>query len=158
MVLLCKQNYWFGDRINMARLTYTIIDPFILQAWISLHTVLKTANLKSRQQRIFNKLPNNVRCIAGFVSEVLICETYARCHGLAHFNCTVTFNSAIFLHVSQLCTLLYLMWSKCRYLAGESSPLIAKDLGDCCRHHDNSKVLQYSTIIVVMKVVFCDHR
>ena len=30
----------FGDRVKIAKLTYAIIDPFILQAWVSLHTVL----------------------------------------------------------------------------------------------------------------------
>ena len=48
-------------------------------------------------------------CIASFVCEVLICANCARCHGLAYFNSTVTFNSAIVLGVSQLCALLYLM-------------------------------------------------
>ena len=42
--------WWFGICIKIAKLTYAIIDPFILQAWISLHTVLKYANLKSCQQ------------------------------------------------------------------------------------------------------------
>ena len=63
---------------------------------------------------------SHITVIAGFVSEDLICANYARCHGLANFNSTVTFNSvsnsAIVLGMSQLCTLLYLMWSKCRYL------------------------------------------
>ena len=44
----------FGD----CQITYAIIDPFILQAWVSLHTVLKTANLKSRQHRFLSKPPN----------------------------------------------------------------------------------------------------
>ena len=35
-----------------------IIDPFILQAWVSLHAVLYTANLKSCQQRFLSKPPN----------------------------------------------------------------------------------------------------
>ena len=48
----------FGDHVKIAKLTYAIIDPFILQAWVSLHTVLKTANLKSRQQRVLGKPPN----------------------------------------------------------------------------------------------------
>ena len=48
----------FGDRVEIAKVTYAIIDPFILQAWFSLHTVLKTANLKSRQQQFLSKLPN----------------------------------------------------------------------------------------------------
>ena len=48
----------FGDRVNIPKLTYTIIYPFILQAWVSLQTVLKTANLKSCQQRFLSKLPN----------------------------------------------------------------------------------------------------
>ena len=48
----------FGDRVNIAKLTYTIIDPSILQAWVFLHAVLKTANLKSRQQHFMSKLPN----------------------------------------------------------------------------------------------------
>ena len=37
-------------------------------------------------------------------------------HKIAHFNSTVTFNSAIVLGMSQPCAVLYLMWSKCRYL------------------------------------------
>ena len=40
----------FGDHVKIAKLTYAIIDPFILQAWVSIHTVLKSTNLKSRQQ------------------------------------------------------------------------------------------------------------
>ena len=36
----------FGDRIKITKLTYGIIDLCILQAWVSLHTVLKTANFK----------------------------------------------------------------------------------------------------------------
>ena len=39
----------FGDRVKIVKLTYDIINPFILQAWVSLRTVLKTANLKSYQ-------------------------------------------------------------------------------------------------------------
>ena len=54
--------------------------------------------------------------IVSFVCEVLICVNYAGCHGLTHFNSRVTFNPAIVLGMSQLCALLYLMWSKCRYL------------------------------------------
>ena len=37
---------------KIAKLTYAIIDPFILQAWVSVHTVLKSTNLKSRQQHV----------------------------------------------------------------------------------------------------------
>ena len=48
----------FGKRIKIIKLTYAIIGPFILQAWVSLHTVQKSANLKSRQQRVLSKLPN----------------------------------------------------------------------------------------------------
>ena len=48
----------FGDHIKIAKLTYAIINPFILQAWVSLYTVLKTANLKSCQQRFLSKPPN----------------------------------------------------------------------------------------------------
>ena len=75
-------------------------------------------------------------CIAGFVCEVLICTNYARCHGLAHFNSTVTFNSAIVLGLSQLCALLYLIVQ----IFNESSFLhwTAKDLGNC----DYSTALQ----------------
>ena len=49
----------FGERIKIAKLTHTIIDPFTLQAWISLHTVLKSANLKSHQQRVLSE-PLNI--------------------------------------------------------------------------------------------------
>ena len=48
----------FGERVKIAKLTYAIIDLFILQAWISLHTELKSTNLKSRQQRFLSKPPN----------------------------------------------------------------------------------------------------
>ena len=41
MVLILQ----FGDPVKITKLTYTIIDPFILQTWVSLHTVLKTAHL-----------------------------------------------------------------------------------------------------------------
>ena len=37
------------------------MDPFILQAWVSLQTVLKTANLKSRQQRFEQTAKYNFR-------------------------------------------------------------------------------------------------
>ena len=42
----------FGEHVKIAKST-CIIDPFtcILEAWIFLHTVLKSANLKSHQQR-----------------------------------------------------------------------------------------------------------
>ena len=48
----------FGERIEIAKFTYAIIDSFILQAWVFLHTVLKSTNLKSRQQRCLSKPPN----------------------------------------------------------------------------------------------------
>ena len=62
--------------------------------------------------------------IVGFVYKVLICANYARCHGLAHFNSTVTVLSTqtLFLacHSSVPCCM-YLMWSKCRYLVSRRS-------------------------------------
>ena len=37
---------------------YAIVKPLvILQAWVSLYTVLKSVNLKSRQYRYLRKLP-----------------------------------------------------------------------------------------------------
>ena len=54
MVILIWQ---FGNRVKIAKLTYAIIDPFILQAWVSLCTVLNTATSKSRQQ-FLSKPPN----------------------------------------------------------------------------------------------------
>ena len=48
----------FGEHVKIAKLTYAIIDLFILQTWVSLHTEMKSANLKSRQQRFLSKLPN----------------------------------------------------------------------------------------------------
>ena len=30
----------FGNLVKIVKLTYTITDPFILQAWVSLHTVI----------------------------------------------------------------------------------------------------------------------
>ena len=47
-----------GDHVKVIKLTYAIIDPSILQAWVSLYTVLKTANLKSNQQHFLSKPPN----------------------------------------------------------------------------------------------------
>ena len=47
-----------SDRLKIAKLTYATIDPFILQAWVFLHTVMKSTNLKSRQQRFLRKLSN----------------------------------------------------------------------------------------------------
>ena len=44
--------------MKIAKIMYTIIDPFTLQAWVFLHTVMKSANLKSRQQRFLSKPPN----------------------------------------------------------------------------------------------------
>ena len=49
--------WWFGDRVKIAKLTYAIIDPFIPQAC---HTVMKSANLKSHQQRFLSKPPNKM--------------------------------------------------------------------------------------------------
>ena len=99
--------------------------------------------------------------IARFVWKVLICANYARSHGLAHFNSTVTLNSAIVLGVSQLCTLLYIMWSKCRYLVSRrlsSLHWTAKDLGDC----DDSTTLQSifcnKTLPSYASLWRCDHR
>ena len=56
MILLWQ----FGDRINIAKLTYAIINPFILQTWVFLHTctLMKSANLKSCQHRFLSKPPN----------------------------------------------------------------------------------------------------
>ena len=48
----------FGEHVKIAKLTYAIIDLFVLQAWVSLHTELKSANLKSCQQRFLSKPPN----------------------------------------------------------------------------------------------------
>ena len=48
----------FGDCVKIAKLTYAITNQFILQAWVSLYTVLKTANLKSHQQRFLSISPN----------------------------------------------------------------------------------------------------
>ena len=53
-----SRNLQFGDHVKIAKLAYAIIDPFILQAWVSLHTVLKAANLKSCQQCFLSKPPN----------------------------------------------------------------------------------------------------
>ena len=85
--------------------------------------------------------------VAGFVCEVLICANYVRCHGLTHFNSTVTFNSAIVLGVSQLCALLYLMWSKSRYLVSRL-PITAGQRNWCFAeigpHRKNPLYIQYS--------------
>ena len=50
--------WWFGDHIKIAKLTYAIIDPFLLQAWVFLHTIMTTANSKSHQQCFLSKPPN----------------------------------------------------------------------------------------------------
>ena len=49
-------NWRFGDCVKVAKLIYIIID--LLQAWVFLHAVRKSANLKSRQQCFLRKLPN----------------------------------------------------------------------------------------------------
>ena len=99
--------------------------------------------------------------IAGFVCKVLICVNYVRCHGLAHFNYTVTFNSAIVLGVSQLCALLYLMWSKCRYLVSHWSSSLhwtAKDLSDCDDSIAFYSIFCYKTLLSYAPLWRCDHR
>ena len=77
---------------------------------ISEFTLLKCLAEKIWQM---NRSAKGLLPYSRFVCEVLIC---ARCHGLTHFNSTVTFNSATVLGVSHLFALLYLMQSKCRYL------------------------------------------
>ena len=34
-----------GNLAKITKLTYAIIDSFILQAWVFLHTVMKSANI-----------------------------------------------------------------------------------------------------------------
>ena len=48
----------FGDCVKIAKLTYAIIDSFILRAWVFIYTVMKSTNLKSRQQRFLSKSSN----------------------------------------------------------------------------------------------------
>ena len=64
----------FGNCIKIAKLNYTIIDPFILQAWISLHTLLKSASLKSYQQCFLSKQPNII--IAYISAYTVVADTY----------------------------------------------------------------------------------
>ena len=68
--------WWFGKCIKIAKLTYTIIDPFILQAWVSLHTVLKSANLKSHQQRVLSKPPNKMFANISAYTVAILLEFY----------------------------------------------------------------------------------
>ena len=97
--------------------------------------------------------------IANFVCEVLICANYARCHGLhiliQQFN---TFNSAIVLGVSQLCALLYLIWSKCRYLVSHQS----SSLNWTAKDFDDSTALQSifcnKSLPSYISLWRCDHR
>ena len=106
--------------------------------------------------------------IAGFVCEVLICANYARCHGLAHFNSTVTFNSAIVLGVSQLCALLYLMWSKCRYLVSRrpfTEQLRILAIVTKVQHFNRNSAIKfyrhmhpYEGVIIGSRGVFCSTR
>ena len=44
--------------VKIAKLIYAIINPFILQTWVFLHTVMKSTNLKSHQQSFLSKPPN----------------------------------------------------------------------------------------------------
>ena len=66
----------FGKCIEIAKLTYAIIDPFILQAWVFLHTVLKSANFKSHQQQFEQTTKYNVHqyfCLYG-----ILCATHKK--------------------------------------------------------------------------------
>ena len=72
-------------------LTYAIINPFILQAWVFLHAVLKSANLKSCQQRYLSKPPNimlanisayTVLALIGFLITV-----YSILYNIVEHNC-----------------------------------------------------------------------
>ena len=63
----------FGDHVKITKLTYAIIDPFILQAWVSLHTVMKSTNLKSCQQHFLSKLPN---IVLAYISAYTVLEIY----------------------------------------------------------------------------------
>ena len=53
VILICQ----FGECIEITKLTYAIIDPFI-QALVFLHAVLTSTNLKSCQQHCLSKPPN----------------------------------------------------------------------------------------------------
>ena len=63
------------------------------------HAKLK---LPSNNSSIISNYHKFYYCTVGFVCKVLICANYVRCHGLANFNSTVTFNSVI---VLQFCAL-----------------------------------------------------
>ena len=56
--------------MKIAKLTYAIIDPFILQAWVSLHTVMKSAILKRDAIRLceqYRTLRYHNKCFQGVV-------------------------------------------------------------------------------------------
>ena len=48
--------FWFGDCIMITKLTYTIIDPFVLQACMGFSTY--STHLKFRQRCFLSKPPN----------------------------------------------------------------------------------------------------
>ena len=51
MILICRLRKDHQINLRYYQSIYT-------KAWVSLHTVLKTANLKSRQQRLLSEMPN----------------------------------------------------------------------------------------------------
>ena len=61
---------------NLAIVSCAVIDPFILQAWVSLHTVLKTANLKSRQQHFVSK-PSNMFAKISACMVIAFCKIFS---------------------------------------------------------------------------------
>ena len=50
-ILLHILIWWFGESLHDSPSLY-------MQAWVSFYTVIKIANLKSRQQHFLSKLPN----------------------------------------------------------------------------------------------------
>ena len=58
--------------LKIAKLTYTITDPFILQAWGFLHTVMKNPPIKIPPQHFLSKLPN---IMLAYISAYIVLPT-----------------------------------------------------------------------------------
>ena len=103
----------FASQDNLS-FHYNIINEFLHDFWSNINSVTITICSITLMYCIIKHsyVPYSEFCLWG----PNLCELCDECHGLAHFNSTVTLNAAIVLVVSQLCTLLYLMSSKCRYL------------------------------------------
>ena len=95
----------FGNCVNITKLTHAIIDPFILQTWVSVHTVLKADKLKSHQQRFWAN--HQILCLL-----FLVCVCLSVCLCVLVYVCTCTcMYTVCFVHVSVcVCLCVHVQW------------------------------------------------